>query len=142
MFFMKLFSIREENDLTQKEIADILKVSQASYSRWENGIEIIPLIKLIKFCNYFNVSLDYICNLKSKNKGIVDKPVVKEKIGNNLLKFRKEKSLTQKKLAIFLNTTPSTICAYEKGKTLILTSFAYQICKEYNVSMDWLCDRN
>ena len=60
-------------------------------------------------------------------------------IRDNIKKYRKEKNLTQKELALFLNTTPSTVCAYEKGKTLILTSFAYQICKRYNVSMDYIC---
>ena len=65
----------------------------------------------------------------------------KELSSNNIINFRKKNNLTQKELAIFLNTTPSTICAYEKGKTLILTSFAYQICKKYNISMDYLCGR-
>ena len=63
----------------------------------------------------------------------------KELSSNNIINFRKKNNLTQKELAIFLNTTPSTICAYEKGKTLILTSFAYQICKKYNISMDYIC---
>lgn len=44
-------------------------------------------------------------------------------------------------LAKSLNTTQSTIWAYETGRTLILTAFAYQICVKYNVSMDWLCGR-
>ena len=41
-------------------------------------------------------------------------------------------------LAKELNTTKSTIYAYETGKTLILTAFAYQICIKYKVSLDWL----
>ena len=38
-------------------------------------------------------------------------------------------------IANLLNTTHSTISAYENGKTLILTSFLYQICKTYNISV-------
>ena len=34
-----------------------------------------------------------------------------------------------------------TISAYESGKTTILTAFAYEICKRYNISMDYLCGR-
>ena len=60
---------------------------------------------------------------------------------NRLLEVRNSNNITQRDLADFLNTTSSTICAYEKGKTMILTAFAYQIAKEYNVSMDWLCGR-
>ena len=138
---LKLQDIRENNELSQKAVADILNVSQPTYSRWEKEIEIIPLNKLILFAKYFNVSLDYLCNLsliKKENKNY-NYIVNKESSSNNIINFRKKNNLTQKELAIFLNTTPSTICAYEKGKTLILTSFAYQICKKYNISMDYIC---
>ena len=137
---LKLQDIRENNELTQKEVADILNVSQLTYSRWEKKIEIIPLNKLILFAKYFNVSLDYLYNLsliKKENKNY-NYIVNKELSSNNIINFRKKNNLTQKELAIFLNTTPSTICAYEKGKTLILTSFAYQICKKYSISMDYI----
>ena len=138
---LKLQDIRENNELSQKAVVDILNVSQPTYSRWEKEIEIIPLNKLILFAKYFNVSLDYLCNLsliKKENKNY-NYIVNKELSSNNIINFRKKNNLTQKELAIFLNTTPSTICAYEKGKTLILTSFAYQICKKYNISMDYIC---
>lgn len=63
-------------------------------------------------------------------------------IGNNIKIVRKNNNLTLRDLASVLNTSSSTISAYESGKTLILTAFAIQICKKYNVSMDWLCNRN
>ena len=88
------------------------------------------------------MSLDYICGLSyKKHISLNSIEIDKKNIGNNIIKFRNNNKISQKYLASFLNTTPSTICAYEKGKTLILTSFAYQICKKFNVSMDWLCDR-
>lgn len=142
MFTIRLFNIREENDMTQKQIANILNVKQAVYSRWENKVEIIPLTKLICFCNYFNLSLDYVCELSNKKtKKIKNIEIDRQVVGKNIIEFRKKHNISQKELAIFLNTTPSTICAYEKGKTLILTSFAYQICNKYKISMDWLCGR-
>ena len=137
----RLQDIRENMELSQKEVADILKVSQPTYSRWEKEVEIIPLNKLILLANYYGISLDYICNLSNikKESKAYNYKVDKKISGNNIVTFRKEKNLTQKELALFLNTTPSTVCAYEKGKTLILTSFAYQICKRYNVSMYYIC---
>lgn len=142
MFNIKLFDIREENELTQKQISDILGVKQSVYSRWEKRVEFISLPKLIQFCDHFNISLDYVCGF-SKNKHIVlgNFEINKNLIGKNIVEFRKKFNITQKDLALFLNTTPSTICAYEKGRTLILTSFAYQICEKYKISMDWLCGR-
>ena len=62
-------------------------------------------------------------------------------IGDKIKRMRIEKGLTQEELANILNTTHSTISAYESGKTTILTAFAYQICKRYNISMDYLCGR-
>ena len=136
----RLQKVRENNELSQKEIADILKVSQPTYSRWEKGVEVIPLKKLILFAKYFHLTLDYLCNLSNTNKvAKYEYKINKEISGHNILSFRQNNNITQKELAIFLNTTPSTICAYEKGKTLILTSFAYQICKKYNTSMDYIC---
>lgn len=136
--FDNLRKIREDNDLTQKDISELLSVSRQNYSRWETYEKIIPLKHLVSLCNYYKVSLDYISELDKNNnyKKII---LNKKKVGKKLKEFRKNNSLTQTQLANFLNTTHSTISAYESGKTLILTTFAYQICKKYNVSLDWLC---
>lgn len=142
MNFERLFFLREEQDLFQNDIANILNVKQVNISNWENGKEIIPLTKLNMYANYFNVSLDYIMKLSDKkipsiNKNTLDKIL----IGKNIKIIRMQNNLSQQDLANVLNTTKSTIWAYEAGKTLILTAFAYQICVKYNVSMDWLCGR-
>jgi len=60
MNFERLFFLREEQDLFQNDIANILNVKQVNISNWENGKEIIPLTKLNMYANYFYVSLDYI----------------------------------------------------------------------------------
>ena len=62
-------------------------------------------------------------------------------IGKRLKTIRDNNNLSFRALANELNTTPSTIHAYEHGKTLILTAFAYQICKKYKISLDWLCGK-
>ena len=107
----RLQDIRENMELSQKEVADILKVSQPTYSRWEKEVEIIPLNKLILLANYYGISLDYICNLSNikKESKAYNYKVDKKISGNNIVTFRKEKNLTQKELALFLNTTPSTV---------------------------------
>ena len=142
MNFERLFFLREEQDLYQTDMANILNVKQVNISNWENGKEIIPLTKLNIYANYFNVSLDYIMKLSDKkipsiNRNDLDKIL----IGKNIKIIRMQNNLSQQDLANVLNTTKSTIWAYETGKTLILTAFAYQICVKYNVSLDWLCGR-
>lgn len=142
MNFQKLIELREDFNLKQKDIAKLLNITQQTYLLWENGSKIIPLKHLHSLCNYYNVSMDYMLGLSNKNsfnngKYNIDKKI----IGMRLKKFRKEKNITQEELASTLNTTHSTISAYESGKTTILTAFAYEICKRYNISMDYLCAR-
>ena len=62
-----------------------------------------------------------------------------EIFGKNIKDLRKKYKLTQRDFATFLNTSQSTICAYESGKTLVLTAFLYSLAKEFNVSVDKLC---
>ena len=144
VMFPRLADIREDMDMSQEELARNLKVTQATYSRWETGKEIIPLTKLNDYCNYTKHSMDYVCGLiKIERYPIKICPRLNPKtIGNNLKKFRITNELFQIQLADFLNTTQSTISSYESGKTLILTAFLYQITKEYKLSMDTLCERN
>ena len=139
----RLIILREKSDLFQKDVAKILNVSQQTYSTWEVGTKIIPLKHLNKLANYFNVSLDYLTGLSDKKeKVIINKELDKIAIGQNLKLIRKENNLTLRSLAKELNTTSSTISAYETGKTLILTAFAYQICKKYKISIDWLLGKS
>ena len=142
MNFERLFFLREEKDLTQEDIGKILNVSRVAISQWETNKEIIPLENLNAYANYFNVSLDYIVQISNvKEYKIINKSLDSKIVGKRLLYIRHKFGLTQKELANNLNTTHSTISAYETGKTSILTVFAYQICVKYNVSMDWLCGK-
>lgn len=141
MYFVKLFDIRIDADLIQEEVAKILGVTQENYSRWETGKEFIPLNKLNILCNYFHVSMDYALGL-DENKTYKEVSLDKNIIGKRLREFRHNIGITQKELAKILNTTQSTISAYERGHTLILASFAYELAKKYNLSLDWLVSRS
>lgn len=138
----RLYFLREEQDLKQENLAKILNVSRVAISQWETSKEIIPLNKLNMYSNYFDVSFDYLVGLDNnrfrKNKIEELNSTI---MGKRLRKFRQMFKLTQNDLALFLNTTHSTISAYENGKTKILTIFAYHICKKYKISMDWLCGK-
>lgn len=143
MNFERLFLFREKNNLKQKEVADIIGVSQQTYSTWEVGTKIIPLKHLNELCDYYKVSIDYILGLTDKNLYSGKKIILdKKKIGHNIKIIRSINNLTLRSLAKELNTTSSTISAYETGKTLILTAFAYQIARKYNISLDWLTGKS
>lgn len=139
MNFERLFFLREEKDLTQEDMGKILNVSRVAISQWETGKEVIPLEKLNIYSNYFKVSLDYILQISNvKQYKVVNKSINPKSVGKRILYIRHKFDITQEELARQLNTTHSTISAYEAGKTLILTSFAYEIAIKYNLSLDWL----
>ncbi|MGN1420217.1 MAG: helix-turn-helix domain-containing protein [Eubacterium sp.] len=60
MYFQRLKDLREDKDMKQSDIAQILGIQQTVYSRYERGFQNIPLEHLIKLADYYNVSTDYI----------------------------------------------------------------------------------
>ena len=60
---MRLRDLREDNDLTQKEIADYLHIRQNTYSQYENGQRQIPIEFLIKLAFYYDTSTDYLLGI-------------------------------------------------------------------------------
>lgn len=59
-FYPRLKDLREDNDLTQEAVAKILNTTQQQYSKYEKGIQEIPVHHLITLAKYYGVSLDYI----------------------------------------------------------------------------------
>lgn len=58
-FIDKIRGIREDNDLTQTDIATVLGTSQTMYARYERGANEMPIRHLVALCKYYNVSADY-----------------------------------------------------------------------------------
>jgi len=56
----RIRELREDNDLRQQDVADILGITQQVYSRYEKGINAIPVCHLITLARYYQVSLDYL----------------------------------------------------------------------------------
>ena len=55
----KLRGLREDNDLTQTQVAQVLGTSQTMYARYERGANELPIRHLIALCKLYNVSADY-----------------------------------------------------------------------------------
>lgn len=64
-YYERMRNLREDNDLTQKEVAQILDTTQQVYSEYENVIREFPLFKMIMLAKYYKVSLDYITGLSN-----------------------------------------------------------------------------
>ena len=131
----RLIFMRDNLDLSQREMAEKLNVSKSTYARWETGEKIIPLEHLIDFCNLTKTNLDYAIGLSEKKTKLSTNIIIdKYLIGNKLRELRLNNNLSENAFAESINTVQSVISAYETGKTLIQTSFLYDICIKYNIS--------
>lgn len=65
-FYQRLRDLREDADLTQKVIAQLLQISIQQYSLYERGEREIPFHHAITLAKYYHVSLDYIAGLTNK----------------------------------------------------------------------------
>ena len=63
MKFQRIKDLREDYDKLQKEIAEILGISQQYYSEYENGKRTIPINHLITLSKYYGTSIDYMVGL-------------------------------------------------------------------------------
>lgn len=63
-----LRELREDRDLMQSTIAKVLGTTQQVYSRYENGINELPIRHLKTLCDYYGVSADYVLGLKEEGR--------------------------------------------------------------------------
>ncbi len=68
MHFPRIRDMREDADLTQSQVADMLGIAQTVYSRYERGYQTIPLVLLIRLADYYKVSLDYLTGRTTQMK--------------------------------------------------------------------------
>lgn len=66
MIYTRIRDLREDHDLNQTQIAEILNTTQTQYSRWERGAQEIPLHHFITLAKYYKVSLDYLAGLTNR----------------------------------------------------------------------------
>ena len=65
---MRLKDLREDRDITQRELAELLHIRQNTYSQYETGQRQLPVDTLIKLALFFNTSADYILELTDEPK--------------------------------------------------------------------------
>lgn len=135
----RLKELREYNNMSQYDIAKLLNIKRSSYNQFEQQYDIIPIKRLNEVSNIFDCSIDYILGLTNKKKYINSNKEINEELSQERLKvFRKERKITQVKLASILNTSQSAIVGFERGRNIIATPFLYELCKKYHISADYL----
>ena len=60
---MRIRDLREDNDLTQKQVAEYLKIKQNTYSQYETGNRQIPIDVLVALATLYQTSIDYLLGI-------------------------------------------------------------------------------
>lgn len=65
-YYQRIRDLREDKDLTQKEIAKYLETTPQQYSLWERGDREIPLHHMITLAKLYKCSIDYMVGISNK----------------------------------------------------------------------------
>ena len=85
--------------MTQQELGYVFGVSKNTVSGWENAHDTMPFNKLIRFCNLYDFSMDFVVGFTRKNTKYDKIKTDKKKIGSKLKEIRNELNLSQQQLA-------------------------------------------
>ena len=69
-YYKRIRDLREDNDMTQQQVAEYLKMKQPQYSRYEKGYRDIPSDILIALADLYNTTTDYILERTDNSKPI------------------------------------------------------------------------
>ncbi len=138
MIVKNLRASRENLELTETKIAELLKVDNSTVSGWETEKDIIPLERLIQYANELEYSLDYLYGLTDENNFKHIK-VDKKMIGENLKNLRRINKMTQTEVVNKIGSGQPAYSHYERGRTLPSTIVLFgltQIYEPFSIDKD------
>ena len=131
---LRLKDLREDKDLLQKDIANILNTTREQYCRYELGIRYLPINHLVTLAFFYQTSTDYILGLSNKFTSYNKNKEYNLKIEE----LRKENNLTQKDLAKILKTTQEQYSKYESNIRKTPIYHLITLAEYYNTSVDYI----
>lgn len=132
---LRIRDIREDKELTQKQLSQILNCTQQTYSRYETGEITIDIYNLIKLANFYNTSTDYLLGLTNEIKPYKRKENWME---TRLRNLREDNNKKQIELANYLNCKQNTYQQYESGTRQIPLEKLKKLALLYNTSIDYI----
>lgn len=69
----RIYNLRVDNDYTQEKIAKVLKITKQTYGKYENGKLNMKIEDLIRLCEFYNISPEYILGFTNEMKGLPKK---------------------------------------------------------------------
>lgn len=127
-YYKRLKDLREDYDIGQKNVSDIIGKCEKQYGRYERGETDIPFEDAIKLAKYYKVSLDYIAGLTNnqKNNTIINNSGKVANSGNNNTFNMNE----NKKSSKFIEIAMEQMEQLEEEKQLDVVNYIYKLKKE------------
>ncbi len=72
-YYSRLKDLREDHDMTQAQVAEVIGTSQQHYGKYESGKIIIPFDRVITLAEFYNVSIDYIAGYTNEPRQLIKK---------------------------------------------------------------------
>ena len=132
--YQRLKDLREDHDLTQKEVAELIGKSRSGYSNYESGSCDIPTDILIFLAEYYCTSTDYILG----ETQVTQRHTLCDRNKNRYKELRVKSSLNQTELAKRIGMSQIGYSKYETGRCGTPTIILIKLARIYNVSIDYL----
>ncbi len=140
MQYVRIRNLREDNDMTQEDVAEFLHIRRSTYTMWELGDVNFPILKLIQLAELFHTNVEYLLGLSNSRKYCkYQQNITYQTIGNLLKEERNKREKTQEEFAAILKIRQSSYSYYEDGKTKIPTEKLVFLAKEYHISLNQVC---
>lgn len=67
-YYQRIRDMREDSDMSQQQVADLLNITRQQYQLYESGKREMPMHLFMKLAEHYNVSLDYLSGLKLRKE--------------------------------------------------------------------------
>lgn len=114
----RMRELREDNDLSQEDVAKVLNTTQQTYSRYEMGINELPIRHLLTLSQFYHVTADYLLGRDGPTgSGATGRDLLSAAaVGRAIAKARKDRKMTQEELCGLAAITRFQLSAMEQGR--------------------------
>lgn len=143
-FYQRLKEVREDFDMAQWQIAEMLDITRQQYQLYESGKREIPMHLMIILADFYDVPIDYLAGRSDDDysehisKAQQQSPRTYQKVRD----IREDFDMTQKQIAAILDITTQQYQLYESGKREMPMHLFIKLADYYEVTIDYLVGRD
>ena len=142
-YYSRVRAVREDFDLSQKQVAQILDITAQQYQLYESGKREMPMHLFIKIADYYEVSIDYLAGI---DKNDYNEYLTKQKVISffyqKIRDIREDNDMNQQQAADILGITRQQYQLYESGKREMPMHHFITLAEHYGVTIDYLVSRD